>query len=222
MTPPLMRPRLVFASRALQFPAITGGQLRTQRLLRGLSEAFESRDPYTGDHCSRLAGYAAYLGNAFGLGHRENDVLRLGAALHDIGKIVVPDEILKKPDKLTPAEFAIIKQHCYQGGQICKRVTALRDSFPIVYHHHERWDGRGYPDGLKGERIPFGARIVAAVDAYDAMTSDRPYRTAMEDEDARAILRDGAGSQWDPAVIEKLLAIRWDFDAEHRYLRPAA
>lgn len=188
----------------------------------GLSEAIESRDPYTGDHCSRLAGYAAHLGKAFGLDRRENDVLRLGAALHDIGKIVVPDEILKKPDTLTPAEFAIIKQHCYQGGQICKRVTALREAYPIVYHHHERWDGRGYPDGLKGDRIPFGARIVAAVDAYDAMTSDRPYRTAMEDEEARAILRDGSGSQWDPAVIEKLLAIDLAADAEHRYLRPAA
>ena len=131
--------------------------------------------------------------------------MRLGAALHDMGKIVVPDSILKKPGKLTPEEYTIIKQHCYSGGQICKRVGFLMNAYPVVYHHHERWDGKGYPDGLAGEKIPLGARIVSVVDAYDAMTSDRPYRNAMPLEEATAILQDGAGRQWDPRVVRTLL-----------------
>ena len=132
--------------------------------------------------------------------------MRLGAALHDVGKIVVPDHILKKLDKLTPDEYAIIKQHCYSGGQICKRVSFLEAVYPIVYHHHERFDGRGYPDGLAGHSIPLGARIVAVADAYDAMTSDRTYRKAMAQEQAEAILRDGAGSQWDPDIVDTFLS----------------
>jgi len=136
---------------------------------------------------------------------QEIEIVRLGAALHDMGKIVVPDSVLKKKGKLTSEEYTIIKQHCYSGGQICKRVGFLMDAYPIVYHHHERWDGRGYPDGLKGETIPLGARIVSAIDAYDAMTTDRPYRDAMAHEAAEQILRDGAGDQWDPSVVQVLL-----------------
>ena len=132
-------------------------------------------------------------------------MIRLGAALHDMGKIVVPDSILKKPGKLTPEEYTIIKQHCYSGGQICKRVGFLMNAYPVVYHHHERWDGKGYPDGLGAERIPLGARIVAVVDAFDAMTSDRPYRSAMPLEEAVSILKDGSGKQWDPRVVRTLL-----------------
>lgn len=170
-----------------------------------LSEAIESRDPYTGGHCTRLAEYSRITAAALGLNRREIEIVRFGAALHDVGKIAVPDAILKKPDKLTPDEYAIIKQHTYHGGQICKRVSFLSDAYPIVYHHHERWDGKGYPDGLAGGRIPLGARIVAVTDAFDAMTNDRPYRPAMPDEEAIAILRDGAGSQWDPALVERFL-----------------
>jgi len=171
-----------------------------------LSDAIESRDPYTGDHCSRLAQYATLTATALTLPAKEIEAIRLGAALHDIGKITVPDAILKKPDKLTPDEYAIIKQHCYSGGQICKRVPFLRVAYPVVYHHHERFDGAGYPDGLKGDSIPLGARIVTVVDAYDAMTSDRPYRKGLPLSDAEAILRDGAGTQWDPELVETFLA----------------
>ncbi len=172
-----------------------------------LTEAIESRDPYTGGHCYRLADFAARTAQLLHLPHREIDIVRMGAALHDVGKIVVPDAILKKPDKLTPDEFAIVKQHCYSGGQICKRVPFLTDVYPIVYHHHERWDGNGYPDGLRGDRIPMGmgARVVAVIDAYDAMTTDRPYRQAGTHEAAVEILRDGAGSQWDPTVVSVFL-----------------
>jgi putative methionine-R-sulfoxide reductase with GAF domain len=171
-----------------------------------LSEAIESRDPYTGHHCSRLAEYATLTAMALGLPAKEIQGIRLGAALHDVGKITVPDHVLKKPDKLTPDEYAIIKQHCYSGGQICKRVPFLQVAYPIVYHHHERFDGAGYPDGLKGDRIPLGARIVTVVDAYDAMTSDRPYRKALPVSEAKAILKDGTGTQWDPEIVETFLA----------------
>jgi HD-GYP domain-containing protein (c-di-GMP phosphodiesterase class II) len=170
-----------------------------------LTEAIESRDPYTGDHCRRLAEYAGVMAAKLALPAKEIEVVRLGAALHDMGKIVVPDSILKKPGKLTPEEYTIIKQHCYSGGQICKRVGFLMNAYPVVYHHHERWDGKGYPDGLANERIPLGARIVSVVDAFDAMTSDRPYRDAMALEEAVSILKDGSGRQWDPRVVRTLL-----------------
>jgi HD-GYP domain-containing protein (c-di-GMP phosphodiesterase class II)/putative Ca2+/H+ antiporter (TMEM165/GDT1 family) len=170
-----------------------------------LTEAIESRDPYTGGHCHRLAEHAGRTAQQLLLPPREIEIVRMGAALHDVGKIIVPDAILKKPDKLTPDEFVIVKQHCYSGGQICKRVPFLRDVYPIVYHHHERWDGQGYPDGLYGERIPQGARIVAVADAYDSMTSDRPYRKAMSHEQASDILKDGAGRQWDATVVRIFL-----------------
>jgi HD-GYP domain-containing protein (c-di-GMP phosphodiesterase class II) len=165
-----------------------------------LTEAIESRDPYTGGHCRRLAEYAGIVAEQLLFPAHEIEAVRLGAALHDMGKIVVPDSILKKPGKLTPEEYAVVKQHCYSGGQICKRVGFLMSAYPIVYHHHERWDGQGYPDGLKGERIPMGARIVAVVDAYDAMTTDRPYRETMPMDEVFSILKDGAGKQWDPQI----------------------
>jgi putative two-component system response regulator len=166
-----------------------------------LTEAIESRDPYTGGHCRRLAEYAGAVAERLMLPTHEIESVRLGAALHDMGKIVVPDSILKKPGKLTPEEYAVVKQHCYSGGQICKRVGFLMSAYPIVYHHHERWDGKGYPDSLKGDRIPMGARIVAVVDAYDAMTTDRPYRETMPIQEVWSILKDGAGKQWDSQII---------------------
>ena len=171
----------------------------------GLTEAIESRDPYTGGHCRRLADYSAMTAKSLGMPEHEIEVVRLGAALHDMGKIVVPDSILKKPGRLTPEEYAIVKQHCYSGGQICKRVGFLMNAYPVVYHHHERWDGRGYPDGIAGERVPLGARIVSVMDAYDAMTTDRPYREAMSFDEAQSILRDGGGTQWDPTIVNMFL-----------------
>lgn len=170
-----------------------------------LTEAIESRDPYTGGHCRRLADHAAKVAAKLALPPREIEVVRLGAALHDMGKIVVPDSILKKRGQLTAEEYAIVKQHCYSGGQICKRVGFLMNAYPIVYHHHERWDGKGYPDGIKGEAVPIGARIVSVTDAFDAMTTDRPYRSAMSREEAISILRDGAGTQWDARVVNVML-----------------
>ncbi len=170
-----------------------------------LSSVIETRDAYTGDHCARMVGYAGLTAAALTLSPKEIEVVKLGAALHDVGKIVVPDYILRKPEQLTPDEYAIIKQHCYHGGQICKKVPFLEPVHKLVYHHHERFDGDGYPDGLAGEAIPLGARIIAVADAYDAMTSDRPYRKSLGFDIACDRLNSGSGSQWDPRVIDAFL-----------------
>jgi two-component system, cell cycle response regulator len=133
--------------------------------------------------------------------------VRYGAIFHDIGKIAIPDAILNKPGPLTDEEFEIIKRHPQAGEQILAPVPFLSRVRRIVRHDHERWDGTGYPDGLRGPQIPIGARIVYVVDAYHAMVSDRPYRRAMPVEDARAELRRCAGSQFDPAVVEAFLEV---------------
>jgi len=170
-----------------------------------MAEAIESRDPYTGDHCRHLADYADLLAATLNLSETERGIIRCGAALHDVGKIGVSDAVLKKPGKLTPPEWAEIRLHPYIGGQLCKRVSFLHDAYPIVYHHHERFDGQGYPDGLRGEEIPTGARIVAIADAFDAMTSHRPYRAAMSHAQAIRELRRGAGRQWDAHLVDAFL-----------------
>ena len=170
-----------------------------------LSNVIETRDAYTGDHCVRLVDYSEMTARMLNLPSKEVELIKLGAALHDVGKIIVPDSILKKPDKLTPDEYQQIKQHCYIGGQICKKVPFLRPVHAIVYHHHEFYDGRGYPDGISGDDIPIGSRIVAVTDAYDAMTTDRPYRKAMAQEAAIETLLQGAGTQWDPEIVNCFL-----------------
>lgn len=195
--------------------AIAVGNARQREMLETLledtamamSDVIESRDAYTGGHCQRLAVYSQAIAEALGLPRRDVELVRFGAALHDVGKIVVPDAILNKPAALTQEEFEVIKRHSPDGGRICQQIGFLQKAYPIVYHHHERWDGKGYPDGLAAEQIPLAARIVAVADGYDAMTTDRPYRSGMPHEDAAAILRDGAGSQWDAKVVSTFLGI---------------
>jgi HD-GYP domain-containing protein (c-di-GMP phosphodiesterase class II) len=200
----------VAVSNARQREALQNMGLETAMVL---SNVIETRDAYTGDHCRRLVEYAGLTAAALHLSAKEIDLIRLGAALHDVGKIVVPDSILMKPDKLTPDEYAKIKQHCYFGGQICKKVPFLRSVHDIVYHHHEFYNGQGYPDGIAGEGIPLGSRIVSVVDAYDAMTSDRPYREAITMDDALDVLQKGAGTQWDPEIVRCFLyGVRGDFE----------
>jgi putative nucleotidyltransferase with HDIG domain len=199
----------VAISSARQREALQNMGLETAMVL---SNVIETRDAYTGDHCIRLVDYSEMTAQMLKLPAKDIDLIKLGAALHDVGKIIVPDSVLKKPGKLTPDEYQQIKQHCYIGGQICKKVPFLRSVHDIVYHHHEFYDGRGYPDGISGEAIPLGARIVAVADAYDAMTTDRPYRKAMSDGDAVDILTDGAGTQWDPEIVRCFLeGIESDF-----------
>jgi HD-GYP domain-containing protein (c-di-GMP phosphodiesterase class II) len=134
-------------------------------------------------------------------------VLRFGSLFHDIGKIAVPDAILHKPGKLTDAEFEVVKRHPITGEQILAPVPFLTDVRRIVRHDHERWDGDGYPDGLRGQQIPIGARIVLVVDAFHAMTSDRPYRKGMPENEAKIHLHAGAGTQFDPDVVAAFLRV---------------
>jgi HD-GYP domain-containing protein (c-di-GMP phosphodiesterase class II) len=164
------------------------------------AEAIESRDPYTGGHSLRVTAYALAIGEAVGVSDREMSVLRLGGLLHDVGKVGVPDAVLRKPGKLSDEEFAIIQQHPAIGDRIIAHVPQLGLTRWIVRHHHERFDGRGYPDGLGGEEIDRLARITAVADTFDAMTSDRPYRKGLAPETAREEISRHAGTQFDPEL----------------------
>ncbi len=175
---------------------------RTENILFTLAAAVEAKDPYTEGHLRRLEKYASDVSTVLGLSNQHSTIIRYGALLHDIGKIGIPEAILNKPGKLTSEEFEIIKRHPGIGERICRPLRYGAEVGPIVRGHHERWDGRGYPDGLAGEAIPLGARIVAVADAFDAMTTDRPYRKALPLTEAWEILWDGAGTQWDEAVVE--------------------
>lgn len=175
---------------------------RTEGILFALAETVEAKDPYTKGHLQRLVSYVAGIGAALGLPQHFKLVLRYGAFLHDIGKIAIPDAILTKADKLATEEFALMKQHAEVGERIVRSLRFGDEIAPIVRSHHERWDGNGYPDALIGEAIPLGARIVAVADAFDAMTTERPYSVAMSADEACETLRKGAGTQWDAAAVE--------------------
>jgi putative nucleotidyltransferase with HDIG domain len=183
---------------------------RGSALLMG--EMLEADDEYTGgEHSKGVGSLALTVGTELGLDAREQRELEFGALLHDIGKLRTPDEIINKPGKLTPAEWEIIKRHPIDGQEMLNRIGGmLADVGLVVRHHHERWDGGGYPDGLVGEAIPLAARIICACDAYSAMTTDRAYRKAMPKEVALTELRDCSGSQFDPrvvAAIERVVAV---------------
>jgi putative two-component system response regulator len=168
-----------------------------------LALSVESRDPYTAGHCERLAEYASQLGHYLGLGEEELVALRRGGYLHDLGKITVPDEILKKGSDLTAAEWAIMRQHPLTGESICRPLRSLKDVLPIIRHHHEHWDGSGYPDGLRGEEIPLLARILQTVDIYDALRTARPYKPALGHEDSTRVMRNEAAGRLDSALVER-------------------
>src|SRR5215212_9785698 len=172
-----------------------------------LAAALEAKDSYTADHASSIAEWAIEVGEQFGLDEDALRDLRYGAIFHDIGKIAIPDAILNKPGPLNEHEFEIIKRHPIVGEQILEPVPFLDQVRRIVRHDHERWDGSGYPDGLKGRQIPIGARIVLVVDAFHAMVSDRSYREGMSEESARLELRAHAGTQFDPDVVEAFLRV---------------
>jgi putative nucleotidyltransferase with HDIG domain len=173
-----------------------------------LAQAVEMRDEYTGGHTFRVSNYSIMLAQRLEMPAADIELIRIGTPLHDIGKIGIDDAILKKPDKLTPEEFEIMKTHTVKGADIIATVSDLRPIIPIVRSHHERWDGNGYPDGLGGEAISPLARVVALADAFDAMTSDRPYRKGLPPETAFAEIARQSGRQFDPTFAGVFLEIK--------------
>jgi putative nucleotidyltransferase with HDIG domain len=182
---------------------------RAQRLYRetlaSLSNALEAKDAVTSEHTEEVVRLAVALAAELGLELEAVRTVELGAVLHDIGKVRVPEAILNKPGPLDEAEWAVMRTHPEVGEQIVRPIQSLQAILPIVRHHHERWDGTGYPDGLAGRAIPVGARIVAVCDAYRAMTEDRPYREALGPDEARRELEQGAGTQFDPDCVAAFL-----------------
>jgi diguanylate cyclase (GGDEF)-like protein/putative nucleotidyltransferase with HDIG domain len=174
--------------------------------LAALSDALEHKDAYTAAHAREVENLTERVGERLGLAGEELRTIRYAALLHDIGKIGIPSEILNKPARLTEEEFELIKQHTVIGARMLERIPFFEHVHPLVRSAHERWDGRGYPDGLATREIPLGARIICACDAFHAMTSDRPYRAAMPVVEAIAELRGNAGRQFDPAVVDALVA----------------
>jgi len=169
--------------------------------VRALSNAVEARDAYTGKHAERVAAYGIELARACGLEIEDSPQIEFGFLLHDVGKVAVPDAILFKTGRLTEEEYTVVRRHPVIGTEILRDVDFLGEGKLVVRHHHERWDGQGYPDGLAGEAIPLAARVFAVADALDALTTDRPYRPASPLAAARKEIYDGAGGQFDPGVV---------------------
>lgn len=175
--------------------------------LEALGDALDLKDSETEGHSKRVTAYTIALARAMGISPSDIRVIARGAYLHDIGKMAIPDEILRKPDKLTPEEETVMRDHCSRGYQILRKIPFLSEAAAIVYTHQEHFDGSGYPSGLCGTEIPIGARIFAVADALDAITSDRPYRRASGFDVARSEILRCSGTQFDPTVVEVFLKI---------------
>lgn len=177
-----------------------------ERVMMSLARAVEAKDHYTESHTERVAHSARLLGRAAGFCEAALGDLYLGAVIHDIGKIGIPDNLLLKPGPLTAVERELMRNHVLIGAEIVAPLRSAGTVTPVIRHHHEHFDGRGYPDGLAGEEIPLAARIVAVCDSWDAMTSARPYRRALSAGQAESVLRAGAGTQWDPELVARFLS----------------
>jgi putative two-component system response regulator len=173
-----------------------------------LAKLVEARDEYTGDHVQRVQALAMELGLALGWTPEAMVILEYGSLLHDIGKIAIPEAILNKPGKLTPEEFAIMRTHTIVGEKILRDISHLRRAVPYVRHHHERWDGTGYPDGLAGEDIPLEGRLMAIVDFFDALASERSYHHNMPVEQVLSLIRENAGKHFDPIMAEVFVSLQ--------------
>jgi ribonuclease P protein subunit RPR2 len=175
--------------------------------VRALSNAVEARDAYTGKHAERVAAYGLAIARTMGSRLAEDPTIEFGFLLHDVGKVAVPDAILYKPDALTDEERALMSRHPVIGAQILRGIEFLGEAKAVVRHHHERWDGTGYPDGLVADEIPLAARVFAVADTLDAVTTDRPYRDACSLTYAREVINAASGSQFDPVVVHAFLSI---------------
>jgi putative nucleotidyltransferase with HDIG domain len=185
----------------------TYDQLRIRYLdtIEALRQVVDAKDQYTCGHSDRVSFYSVKIGEAFNLSESELETLRVAGLFHDVGKMGISDDILFKSDKLTPEEYDEIKKHPIKGARILSVISMFKDVIPIVKSHHERIDGKGYPDGLKGDEIPFLSRIVSVADAFDAMMSDRHYRSKLSLDEAVNQLITGSGTQFDSRVVEKFV-----------------
>jgi len=198
-------PLVMIVPTAIVYLATKRAVMLTQQTIEAveaMADMVDMRDRYTADHSKRVAANAAAIASAMGMKPDDVATLRLAARVHDLGKIGLPDSVLLKEGKLTPEEFALMKEHPQRGHQILARFPQYRKGRDVVLAHHERFDGNGYPNGLTGSRIPVAAQIVAVADALDAMTSDRPYRAALPLHQAMTELRLGRGTQWSPTVVD--------------------
>ncbi len=180
---------------------------RAESILVTMSRIAEAKDTYTESHLERVSALSIRVGEIMGLSIEQLNNLRRGAMLHDIGKLAIPDSILLKPGKLTDEEYKIIKTHPERGYDICEPLKSLKPCLDVIRHHHERWDGKGYPAGLKGEEIPVNARIVAVVDSFDAMRTKRPYRNALPFNVAKEEVEKNSGTQFAPDAAQALLEL---------------
>ena len=177
---------------------------RAEAVLFTLAESIEGKDPYTHGHCERLSDYSARLGEHLGLAQDQIVALRRAGMVHDVGKVAVPDAILLKPGKLSEQEWKLMREHPVVGERICAPLKSFRLVLPIIRHHHEKLDGSGYPDGLRGDAIPITARILQIVDVYDALTTERPYKRAFFITDALQTMKEEvAKGWWDPHIFEQ-------------------
>lgn len=188
----------------LSLKAFTNELERAETVLTALAWSIESKDPYTAGHCQRLAEYSVELGRSLGLPSEQLAALRRAGSVHDIGKVAVPDAILLKPSRLTQEEMMVVMQHPIVGERICFPMKSFSLMLPIIRHHHEKQDGSGYPDGLRGDQVPLTARILQIVDVYDALTTERPYKRALPQAEALEIMGEEVDKGWwDPQIFAR-------------------
>lgn len=190
-------------------------QIMSIQSITTIANMIDARDSYTEGHSQRVADYSALIARGLGMSEEEIENVHTVALLHDIGKVGVADAILNKPGKLTDEEFALMKAHATIGSEIIKNVETIHDIYNGVRYHHERYDGRGYPEGLQGENIPYIARIIAVADAFDAMTSNRVYRKHLPMEKVLSELETGCGTQFDPEISAKMIGLLKDGDLKN-------
>lgn len=224
LTRPVDRTELVARVRSLLKLKLRTDELeRAELVLFSLARSIESKDPYTHGHCERLADYSVRLAERVGLSDEQITALRRAGIVHDIGKVAVPDAILLKPGRLTEQEWEIIRQHPIVGERICAPLKSFRLVLPVIRHHHEKYDGTGYPDGLRGEAIPVEARVLQIVDVFDALTTERPYKKAFSALDALQTMQEEvAKCWWDPKIFHQFEQLVKQKSSDIRSLGTAA